>query len=61
MLKFVLNVLLLRRFLSSRPAMRAVLVIFLVLTVLGFFYAALVFHVTTERSHPPHVHAHSTH
>lgn len=61
MLRFVLNVLLLRRLFSSRPAMRALLVIFLMLIVLGVVYAALIFHATTGRSQLPHVHAYSTH
>jgi len=61
MLKFVLNVLLLRRLFSSRPAMRPLLVICLMLIVLGAVYAALIFHATKERSQLPHVHTYSTH
>lgn len=58
MLRQLLNVLLLRRFLTSRPAMRTLLVAFLILSILGVIYAALVFHTATERSHIPYVHAH---
>lgn len=61
MLRFILNVLLLRRFISSRSAKRALLWVALVFLLLGFIYAYIVFHAISERSHTPHVHAHSTH
>ena len=61
MLRFILDVLLLRRFISSRPAMRVVSVVFIVLLILGVIYAAVIFSVAEKRMDTPHVHAHSTH
>ena len=59
MLRFILDVLLLRRFVSSRPAMRVVSVVFVVLLILGVIYAAVIFNVVGKRMDTPHVH--STH
>jgi len=61
MLRFILDVLLLRRFISSRPAMRIVSVVFIVLLILGVIYAAVIFNVVEKRMDTPHVPAHSTH
>ena len=49
---------------STRTAQRLVrpILIFFVIGVLiaGFIYACVVFRAANERSHSPHVHAHST-
>ena len=61
MLRFILDVLILRRFINSRPAMRVVSVVFIMLLILGVIYAAVIFNVVETRMDTPHVHAHSTH
>ena len=60
MLRFVLDVLLLRKLIDSRSVRVALLVFFLGVTIAGFIYACVVFKAVNERSHPPHVHAHSS-
>jgi hypothetical protein len=45
----------------ARP-LRYLFLLFLVgCLIAGIIYAAAVFHAVSERSHDPHVHAHSTH
>ena len=61
MLRFILDVLLLRRLFESRGA-RIVFFIFLLGALgAGFIYAYVVFHAVSERSEPHHVHTHRTH
>lgn len=60
MLRFVIDVLLLRNLIESRTARVFALVFFLGLLCAGFIYAYAVFGVVAERSESPHVHAHST-
>ncbi len=57
---FVLDVLALRRLGLGRPLRYVFLVILAGCVIAGLIYAAVVFHAVTERSHPPHVHAHSS-
>jgi len=59
-MRFILKVLLLRRFFSSRPAMRIVFVSFLALLILGIIYAALVFNAVEKRMDTSHAPTHST-
>ena len=61
MLRFILDVLLLRKLIESKSTRTALLVFFLGALVCGFIYAYIVFHAVSERSHDPHVHTHSTH
>ncbi len=62
MLRFVLDVLLLRKLIESKSVRIALLVFFFGALVCGFVYAYTVFHAVSERSHNPHVpHPHSTH
>ena len=61
MLRFVLDVLLLRNLIRSRSVRIAVLTVFLGALFAGLIYACVVFNAVLERSHDPHVHAHSTH
>ena len=61
MLRFVLDVLLLRRLVESSSVRRALLIIFALLFVVVLLYTANLFLTLNERSQTPHVHAHSTH
>lgn len=61
MLRFVLDVLLLRKLIESKSVRIALLVFFFGALVCGFVYAYVVFKAVSERSHDPHVHTHSTH
>ena len=61
MLRFVLDVLLLRKLIESRSVRIAIVVFFLGTVIAGFIYAFIVFRAVSERSQTPHVHAHSTH
>ena len=60
MLRFVLDVLLLRKLIESRSARTAIFIFFLGAVIAGFIYAFVVFRAVSERSHSPHVHAHSS-
>ena len=61
MLRFVLDVLMLRKLIESRSVRVALLVFFLGALAAGFIYAYIVFNAVSERSNPPHVHTHSIH
>ena len=61
MLRFVLDVLLLRKLIESKSVRIALLIFFLGALACGFIYAYIVFHAISERSQAPHVHTHSTH
>ena len=61
MLRFVLDVLLLRKLIESKSVRIALLIFFLGSLACGFIYAYIVFHAVSERSQTPHVHTHSTH
>jgi hypothetical protein len=61
MLRFILDVLLLRKLIESRGARVAFFVFLLGALFAGFIYAFVVFKAVSERSQHPHVHAHSTH
>lgn len=61
MLRFVLDVLLLRKLIESRSTRIAILIFFLGAVIAGFIYAFVVFRAVSERSQTPHVHTHSTH
>jgi phage shock protein PspC (stress-responsive transcriptional regulator) len=61
MLRFVLDVLLLRNLIESR-SVRVVFVVFLLgALIAGLVYAYVFLNAANERSRAPHVHAHSTH
>jgi hypothetical protein len=61
MLRFVLDVLLLRKLIESRSARMALFVFFLGAVIAGFIYAFVVFRAVSERSNTPHVIPHSSH
>ena len=61
MLRFILDVLLLRKLIESRGARIVFLVFLLGALCAGCIYAYVVFKAVSERSEPHHVHAHSTH
>jgi hypothetical protein len=61
MLRFVLDVLLLRRLVESSSVRRALLIIFALLFGVVLLYTANLFLTLNKRSQTPHVHAHSTH
>jgi hypothetical protein len=61
MLRFLLNVLLLRRLIESRTIRRVVLIAFALLCVVVFLYTLNLFLTLPERVNAPHVHAHSSH
>ena len=58
---FVVDVLTLRRLGLGRPFRYALLVLFLGCLVAGAIYTWVFLNAVNERSHAPHVHAHSTH
>ncbi len=61
MFEYLIDIILLRR-LGLGPFFRLIVLLLLVgVVVAGLIYAAAVFHAVSERSTPPHVHAHSTH
>jgi hypothetical protein len=61
MLRFVLDVLLLRKLIESKSVRITLLIFFFGALACGFIYAYTVFHAVSERSQTPHVHTHSTH
>ena len=61
MLRFVLDVLLLRNLIQSRLARVALLVFFIGALIAGVIYAWVVFQAVTERSHLSNVPAYHSH
>ena len=61
MFRFVLQVAFIRRVLRLRIVRLALLLIFLGSVVAGAIYTYVVFQAVEQRSHSPHVHAHSPH
>ena len=61
MLRFVLDLLLLRNLIESRSVRVAFLVFLLGALIAGLVYTYVFLNAANERSHAPHVHAHSTH
>ena len=61
MLRFVLDVLLLRRLIESRSARRFVLFCFIALLAVVLLYTANLFLTLPERTSGHHVHPHSSH
>ena len=61
MLRFVLDVLLLRNLIQSRLARVTLLVFFLGALIAGVIYAWVVFQAVSERSHPSNVPAYHSH
>jgi hypothetical protein len=61
MLRFILDVLLLRKLIDSPFARFLAAVFFVGCLLAGIVYAGIVFHAVSERSSAPHVHTHSTH
>ncbi len=59
MFRFVLQVAFIRRVLELRIVRLALLVIFLGAVVAGAIYTYVIFEAVSQRSHSPHVHAHS--
>jgi hypothetical protein len=59
-LRFILDVLLLRRLIESRSIRRAILVAFTLLFVVVLIYTVDLFLTLPERVQAPHVHTHST-
>ena len=58
---FLIDILTLRRLGLGRPFRYAILVLVVGVVIAGLIYAGVVFKAVSERSQPPHVHAHSTH
>ena len=58
---FIVDVLTLRRFGLGRPFRYALLALLGGCLIAGLIYVVVVFHALGERSHVPHVHAHSSH
>ena len=61
MLRFILDVLLLRKLFESRSTRVVLLIVFLGALIAGFIYAYVMFKAVYERSQAPNVHVHSTH
>jgi hypothetical protein len=61
MLRFILDVLLLRQLIESRSVRRAVLFVFVVLLVVVLVYTANLFLTLPERTSGHHVQSHSSH
>jgi hypothetical protein len=61
MFDFLLRVKAMQRLGLSGPFRYMFLILFVGCLVAGLIYAYVVFNVVRERSHAPHVHAHSTH
>lgn len=57
---FFIRVRALQRLGLGKPFRYIILILFVGCVIAGFIYAAVVFHAVNERSHPPHVHAHSS-
>jgi len=60
MFEYLLRVKALHRLGMGRPFLAAFIAIFVGAVIAGVIYACVVFHSVNERSHPPHVHAHSS-
>jgi hypothetical protein len=46
---------------TAQRLVRPILILFVIgVLIAGLIYACVVFRATSERSHPPHVHAHSS-
>ncbi len=46
---------------TARRLVRPILILFVIgVLIAGLIYACVVFRAASERSHPPHVHAHSS-
>lgn len=60
MFRFVLQVAFIRRVLQSRIVRLMLLLVFLGAVVAGAIYTYVIFQAVTQRSHSPHVHAHSS-
>jgi len=60
MFRFVLQVAFIRRVLQLRIVRLMLLLIFLGAVVAGAIYTYVIFQAVTQRSHSPHVHAHSS-
>jgi len=61
MLRFVLDVLLLRDLVRSRAARAVLLVFFLCVLVAGVIYVGVILQALSERNNTPHVHTRSSH
>ncbi len=57
---FFIRVRALQRLGFGKPFQYIILVLFVGCLIAGLIYVAVVFHAVNERSHPPHVHAHSS-
>ena len=60
MFRFVLQVAFIRRVLQLRIVRLMLLLVFLGAVVAGAIYTNVIFQAITQRSHSPHVHAHSS-
>lgn len=60
MFRFVLQVAFIRRVLESRIVRLMLLLVFLGTIVAGAIYTYVIFQAVAQRSHSPHVHAHSS-
>ena len=60
MFKYQVHALAMRKAGLGRPLRDLFLVILLGCIIAGLIYAAVVIKAVNERSHPPHVHAHSS-
>ncbi len=60
MFTFLLRVRAMHKLGLATPFKYILLVLFIGCVIAGFIYAAVVIHAVNERSHPPHVHAHSS-
>jgi hypothetical protein len=60
MFRFILQVAFIRRALQSRSVKLMLLLVFLGAIVAGAIYTFVIFQAVTQRSHPPHVHTHSS-
>ncbi len=60
MFKYQVHALAMRKAGLGKPLGCLFLVVLLGCIIAGLIYAAVVLHAVNERSHPPHVHAHSS-
>jgi hypothetical protein len=60
MFEYLLRVKALHRLGMGKPFRAAFIAVFVGAIIAGLIYAFVVFHVVSERSHSPHVHAHSS-
>jgi hypothetical protein len=59
MFKYQIHALAMRKLGLARPLGYLALVVLLGCVIAGAIYFAVIFHAVEQRSHPPHVHAHS--